>query len=355
MKMKNKVLYVGNFELNKYPRAAVLCDGLKKNGWGVELVTARNLFGWFRLIARLFKRDYKVIIATGKPTLWINLLLRPLHGKKILFDVFISDYENLVLNRKRIKENSLFSKLLFYLDKYSCVFSDKNILDTKNHVTYFCKTFNLKEDIFSIIYVGANEDIFFPLKEKINDKKIKVVFYGSFSPGHGIHIILKAAKLLEKYKDIEIDLIGRGQLSEEMTKLSRQLNNKNVNFLGWIDQKRIPEILSSSSICLGLFDGSIEKINRVIPTKIFEMAAMKRPIITGETATLKEYFETKRNILFCKMSSETSLANAISSLYKNKTLREKIALGGYKTFNEKFSAIKIGKELINVINDVLKA
>jgi glycosyltransferase involved in cell wall biosynthesis len=352
--MKNKVLYVGNFELNKYPRASVLCDGLKKNSWEVELVTARNFFGWFRLISKLFKRDYKVIIATGKPTLWTALLLRPLHGKKVIFDVFISDYENLVLNRKRVKEGSFFSKLLFYLDKYSCSFSDKNILDTKGHVTYFCKTFNLEENIFSIVYVGANEHVFFPLKKKINDKKVRVVFYGSFSPGHGIHIILKAAKLLEKYKDIEIDLIGRGQLSEEMIKLSRRLNNKNVNFLGWVDQKRIPERLSNSTMCLGLFDGSIEKINRVIPTKIFEIAAMRKPIITGETMTLRDYFKNKENILFCKMSSESSLANSISFLYKNKTLREKIAQGGCKTFNEKFSAVKIGKDLINVIENLTK-
>jgi hypothetical protein len=71
--------------------------------------------------------------------------------------------------------------------------------------------------------------------------------------------------------------------------------------------------------------------------------------------TLRDYFKNKENILFCKMSSEISLANSISSLYKNKILLKKIALGGYKTFNEKFCSVEIGKDLINVINDVLKA
>jgi glycosyltransferase involved in cell wall biosynthesis len=50
-----------------------------------------------------------------------------------------------------------------------------------------------------VVYVGANEKLWKIKKtDIIKNSKFNVVFWGAFSPLHGIDIIVKAANLLEK-------------------------------------------------------------------------------------------------------------------------------------------------------------
>jgi len=349
-----KVLYIGNFNINTYPRGRVIYKGLLKNNVSVDLILTNNVFGYLNIFKKLIEKNYDIVLCTGKPVFLLSCILKVWHRKKIIFDVFISDYENLVLNRKTVKKNSVFAKILFFLDKHCCEWADKNILDTDKHINYFSETFGLNKNKFSIIFVGADEEIFFPCKIKQKNDKFKVVFYGSFIPGHGIDVILRAAKILEKHPKIQFDLIGFGPLYEEMVNLSRKLQNKNVSFLGWLDQKKLPEVISNYDVCLGLFDKDIAKVQRVIPTKVFEITALKKPLITGRNISIDRYYKDKKDILFCEMGNDKSLADAIITLYKDEKLRQDISKNGCLVFKKNFNMRKIGFEMKKVINNLIR-
>ncbi len=343
-----RVLYLGNFKVSHYPRGRTLYNGLLKNGISTELLLANSFFGYVKMFFKLIKRNYDVLLVTGKPVFLLAFFLKFWHRKKIIFDVFISDYENLVLNRKIIKKDSIFASLIWWLDKYSCQFSDYSILDTMHHVDYFCRNYNLNKKKFYVIFVGADEEFFYPRKKNKKDTTFRVVFYGSFMPGHGIDIILKAAKILEK-ENVKIDLIGKGQLYDKMVLLSKELNNDNVNFLGWIDYKELPKKIAEYDACLGLFDSHIPKVKRVIPTKVFEIMAMEKTCITGQNNAMTFYFKNKENIILSKMGSPSSLAKEIKWAYYNQKDANQISKRSYMLFKEKFSSVKIGSKLKEVI------
>lgn len=349
-KKKIKVLYVGNFDLEKYTRGRVLYKGLLRNNIDVELVLETNVKGYINIVKRILKKDYDIILTTGKPVVVIALLMRWIHRRKVVFDAFISDYENLVLNRKLVKKNTLKAKIIWLIDKYSCKFSDNVIIDTIFHRSYFSKTFNISKTKFEIIFIGADDELFYPKNNRLNkeSKNFKVVFYGSFLPGHGIDVILRAAKLLEK-ENIVFDFIGTGPLFKEMNSLSKKLNNRNVNFLGWVKYNKLPQVLSKYDICLGLFDNNISKVKRVIPTKVFEILAMKKPIITGKNKTMSFYFKNNEDLILSKMGSHEDLCDNILKLYKDKKLRTYIGEKGWLLFKKKFTTKSIGIRLKKVI------
>ncbi|MFH2020856.1 MAG: glycosyltransferase [archaeon] len=338
-----KILMIGLYNLNYYPRGKVIYMGLLKSNIETE-VFAPTKFKIFSLVKRILKKDYDILIVTGKPAFWTSKLLQFLHRKKIIFDVFISDYDNLVIDRKTVKKGSLFAKLLWLSDKYSCKLSDVVIHDTKEHIAYFVKEFCLKKSLFNEVFVGSDDSMFYPI-EKPQTKEFIVSFYGTFIPVHGVEYILGAAKLLE-HENIVFELTGKGQTYEDMIKLKEKLRLKNANFLGPVPIEKLPERIARGDVCLGIF-GNTPRALRVIPTKAFDIIAMKKPLVSADSPTMRRVFSHKKNVYLCKVADAKSLAGAIIAL-KNKKLRDKIAEGGYKLYRECASPEIIGRQVLKI-------
>ena len=115
-----------------------------------------------------------------------------------------------------------------------------------------------------------------------------------------------------------------------------------------MDYNNIPNYIKCASICLGIF-GDTAKTLRVIPNKVYEAIAMKKPVITADTPAIKELFSDKQNIVLCETACPRDLAVKILELKNNQELRDKIAENGYKVFKNKATPKIIGKELINSI------
>ena len=98
----------------------------------------------------------------------------------------------------------------FLLDKYSAKLSDICLFDTNEHIKHFSENFALNPSKFRRIFVGADDDIFYPRKVKRKDDGFTVFWYGTYIPLHGAEHIVRAAKILEKDKDIRFIMVGCG-------------------------------------------------------------------------------------------------------------------------------------------------
>lgn len=341
-----KILMLGVYDINFYSRGRIFYKGLKSNSINTSIYLPKGKLKYLKLIKRILKRDFDKIIVTGKFVLITSWLTKPIHRKKIIFDVFISDYENLVLDRKKVKKNTIKAKLLKMGDKVSCLLSNHNILDTNEHIAYFCKEFKLKKSKFSKVYVGADDEIFKPSKIPSNKE---IEFHGTFIPLQGIEHIIRAAKELEKEK-IKFKIIGEGDESKKIQKEAEKLNIKNIEFINKnVSLTELAKEIQKSEICLGVF-GDSQKAKNVIPNKAYEIIASKKPLITSDTPGIREVFEDKKNCLLCKPYDHIDLAKKITKLKNNKKLKDKISNNGYKLFKERFSIQKTGEALLKVIN-----
>ncbi|MBT7296718.1 hypothetical protein HN836_03605, partial [Candidatus Woesearchaeota archaeon] len=135
-----KVLMLGNYNINNYSRGRIIYEGLKENHIPTKIYLP-NKKRYFKLAKKILRKDFGILIVTGKFVLMLSWLLKPIHRKKIIFDVFISDYENLVIDRKIVNPRSVKAKILYLGDKIACKLADHNILDTKEHIEYFHKMY----------------------------------------------------------------------------------------------------------------------------------------------------------------------------------------------------------------------
>jgi glycosyltransferase involved in cell wall biosynthesis len=103
-----------------------------------------------------------------------------------------------------------------------------------------------------------------------------------------------------------------------------------------------------SDLCLGIF-GDTPKTSLVIPNKVYEALAMRKPVITADTAAIRELFNDD-NMFLVKTADPKSLAEGIMRLRNDQALRRKIAQNGFAKFIKFASTRVLGRELVKVIS-----
>jgi glycosyltransferase involved in cell wall biosynthesis len=171
-----------------------------------------------------------------------------------------------------------------------------------------------------------------------------VRFHGSFIPLHGIETILRAAGEL-KEENILFELAGRGQLSQSSEKLANNLTLSNVRFVGHVPLTEIPRFIAGADVCLGIF-ALTPKAQRVIPTKVYEILACGRPLITAHTPAISRVFRDREHALLVTPGDSQDLAAKILELKADPSLAETIAHNGYTLFAEKFQPRMVVEPLV---------
>ncbi len=355
-----KVLYFGLYDPN-YARNWVLISGLRRNN--VEVTELRQKPSRFDLIKLFFdylrlKTDYDVMIVgfPGQGVMFLARLftLRPFSGqvqKPIIFDVFTSHYGGYILDRQINSPRSLRAKYYRFLDKWSCKLADLVLLDTSAHIDFFVKEYGLKKEKFKKIWVGVNDEIFYPREIPKEDQTFRIIFFGTYIPLQGVEYIVKAAEILKDCPDIIFKLIGRGQEKPKIISLVNELKLRNIVFEDMLSQEKLALEISKADISLGIF-GDTPKTPLVIPNKVFIAAAMKKVIITADTQAVRELF-TKDDLLLVKAADPKSLAEGILKLKNNPNIGITLANNSYDKFKERARPDVLGLELKNIIINLI--
>ena len=91
------------------------------------------------------------------------MLLAPFLARRpILFDMHISVYDTFCLDRRWFAPNSIMGRLTFWLDTTASRRATHILIDTDTHAEYISKTFEIPRDKMTQLFVGCNEQVFYP-------------------------------------------------------------------------------------------------------------------------------------------------------------------------------------------------
>lgn len=306
-----------------------------------ENLLIRDLKTFFKTLFALIKYKTNVVYipSFNQVNAPFIILLSKLFRKKLIIDILVSEYDTVVEDRKFVPKGSLKAKRAYWLDEICLKYGDILICDTELHKEYFVEKFGCNPNKIVVIPVGAEEHFeFIEDKQQSFKQDLNIVFYGGFSPLHGIDVILKAAYYLQEEKDIKFTLVGSGQTKNQMLDLAKELNLQNTTFIDRVNYEELPLFLSKFDIGLGIF-GETEKAQRVVPNKVYQIAACKKPVITRNTPGIQEVFTDNKDIVLVSSEGDQAekLANAIRELKEDSTKRNEIALQGYKLMTKAYS------------------
>jgi len=370
-----RVCYFGTYEKD-YVRNRTIIDGLRKHGWDVQECHVPlwerqgNKTGSYLQVVSLIKRAVEVLVAyvrlflkylfsvrcydvlmvgyIGHLDIPLAWLLTRIPRRMLVFNPLISLSDTLVDDRAAFAEGSFMSGFLRRLDRWTCRMADLVLLDTDAHITYFVDTFDLPHEKFVRVFVGASEQVFPPREYTHQGNMFRLTFGGKYTPLHGLHTMMYAAKLLNDEPNIEFNFIGTGQLSDEIHKLAADLDLRNIHFSDWVSYDQLSNCLAKADVCLGIF-GTTQKAGRVIPGKVFWALSMGWPIITGDSSAIRELLTDGKNTLLCPRGDPEALSRTILRARNDKALLRRVAQGGRQTYLAKASETRIGKIVADAI------
>ena len=197
----------------------------------------------------------------GYPGHWVNYLVIPLgkllSGRRkvpLIIDQFISLHESYVHDKGMIREGSLLALCCRIIDDMSSRFASLVLLDTEKHISLFRQRLDLTVTKFRRIFVGTDEDIFYPRKSAGKISPFTVLFYGSMIPLQGVEFIIRAGALLRD-EQIEFKIIGPQASTgfAQARTLADQLKADNIRFQDGVPYETLPDLIAEVDICLGIF------------------------------------------------------------------------------------------------------
>ena len=141
-----------------------------------------------------------------------------------------------------------------------------------------------------VVTNGVDAELFYPrdpdpavrARWGLEPDAFVVVFAGTIGMASGLDVALRAAlRLREKGRgDIAFLLVGDGAVRAELEAAARAQGLDNVVFTGMVARQELPEVLAAADACLVHFKRR-EIFTTILPSKLFEDAAMAKPILLG--------------------------------------------------------------------------
>lgn len=119
-----------------------------------------------------------------------------------------------------------------------------------------------------------------------------VLFYaGTIDHLRGIDFIIEALEVLSKdIKNVLFVIAGKENKSFSIAKLMKKYNVRGyVEFVGWVPVTLLPSYIAASNVCLSVPKADNIEVNNAIPTKVYQYAAMGKPILVSEARLMKEF------------------------------------------------------------------
>lgn len=214
------------------------------------------------------------------------------------------------------------------------------------------------ENKIEVIKNGVNIELFKPIRKDqelldklgLRDKKI-IGYIGTHGMAHKLDFILRCAKDMESQNDFHFLFLGDGGKKEDLLKLKEKLKCTNVTMLPLVSKKEVKRYISILDICLiNLRKDPL--FTTVIPSKIFENAAMAIPILMGVEGEAQEIVESYGAGLCFEPENEDDFKKKLSQLIVPNTYKQ--CQAGCLKLAADFNRKKLAHRMLKIIENTVE-
>ena len=178
-----------------------------------------------------------------------------------------------------------------------------------------------------------------------------VLYLGAFGISQGLDRVLECADALRADPRVRFLLVGDGA---ERDRLRRQAAGlENVRLLDPVDKARARELYRLADVCLvPLRD--IPLFETFVPSKLFEILAMGRPIVASVRGEAAEILEDSHAAVVVPPEDSAAIAEALRSLIDRPDVRTAMAERGRDFVVKQFSRETLASDYLAVLEDAIR-
>jgi glycosyltransferase involved in cell wall biosynthesis len=321
------------------------------------------------------KPDFAIVLQFGRKL--SPSVLSALYNTKIPFAVRVSDFGMICANAHFLRQQKVCELCIrgdsFYSVRYKCVqnsfgaslvnFLAKRIhhyMGYYNKIKYYIvpSKFTLTKMIeagFSaerLIHIPtfiSNDEI----KNCVVNKKRQIIYLGRVDETKGVHILLKAIKILqeESFRDFYCVIAGFGPYDyiKRLQDYLKENNIRNVYFVGQLEKIKLYELLQQS-----LFSVAPSLLYDNMPNSVLESLAAGTPVIASNHGSFPEIIIDGDTGMLFDPGDTTDLSNKIKILLGNNELPIKMSKNAKKYIKENHSPEKHYENIMNLYDKLRK-
>jgi glycosyltransferase involved in cell wall biosynthesis len=178
-----------------------------------------------------------------------------------------------------------------------------------------------------------------------------VSYVGTLGMAHGLDVVLGAAGRLAGEPRVVFVLAGDGAEKARLEEEAARRGLANVRFMGLLPKEVVPRLIAESDACLVHLKRR-DLFRTVLPSKMFEAMAMRRPVLMGVEGHAREVLEEAGAGIPFVPEDDESLAAAIRALMADPALGATMGERGAAFCKRHFSRPALASRYIDVIRAV---
>jgi glycosyltransferase involved in cell wall biosynthesis len=329
-----------------------VCNGVQiyrmpmDRGFGRSLpITVLN-WCWFLLLAGAvvtwlhIKRAYDVIHVHNMPDFLVfSALLPRLLGARIILDVQDVSPE-LMSAKAKGRLRGIVTRLACWQEHLSAAFA--------HHVVTVGKPFErlllqrgIPSEKITLILNSADPKLFPPSRQvyprpgsEEKDAPFIMMYHGTLTERNGLDIAVRAlAQACQTIPQLRLDIQGRGEHLPILKQLADELGvSDKMIFTDPCPSENIVDFVVHGDLGIVPYrrDGFMDL---VLPTKTYEFAWMRRPMIASDTPAIRSLFRPE-SIVLCDPTKPEDFAEAIIDLYQHPEKRARMVANAAADYQE---------------------
>jgi starch synthase len=245
----------------------------------------------------------------------------------------IYELNGIISDENKLHRDSIGTLMKYFewWDRFAFVLPQKFITVTQGIKNYLIENYEIKEKDIVVVENGVSIDIFGYKSDNtenldLNQDYNYICFIGVLAPWQGIEYLIKAApSLLRQYPKVRFLIVGDGEMEKELMELTEKTGvSNNFIFTGSVPHEDIPLYINASDICVAYKKPLRSGYSAL---KLYEYMACGKPVIASRVRGFEILEENFAGILV-EPENHEKLAEAMSKLLENKSLREEMGRNG---------------------------
>ena len=309
------------------------------------------------IIRGLYTKDVDVVIATSPQFFcgWAGIWIRRLKRKPFILEVRDIWPESIVT--VGAIRNAFVVRMLECLEKRMYRAARQIVTVGKGYKAKLLER-GVSADRISIVSNGVDLDSFAEVEidETILDQlgirdKFVCSYIGTIGMASGLDVVLRVARLLKKEgrDDIAFLLVGDGAMHETLKGVVEREELPCVHVLGLQSKEKVRKILAITDACL-VHLKKTPLFKTVMPSKIFEAAAMSKPIILGVEGEAGELVSEANAGVCIEPENEVELIETLKNMAADEEMCKTSGKSAYNNIALNFSYDRLADEYLDLIN-----
>lgn len=211
--------------------------------------------------------------------------------------------------------------------------------------------FNLWSIFGPTEYIPKSHNEF--LIKRGQEGKFIVQYSGNIGMTHNVEVLLTVAEKLVEYKDIWIQIIGRGHRAQYIPEQIKIRDLRNIEFLHFQEDEDFAKSLSACDVGVVILDARTSRGS--VPSKTYNLMAFAKPIlyVSSKESELNEYARLYGNGLCFENTEVSAIVDFIRKLAEDHEYYEDLSLNSKKaarkfTRSNAASFVKVFTENSNI-------